>query len=349
MCPSWTGPGFESGQTLLVEVLEDETWVVKRTYARLTWGCFELDPTVLVPGPGTYSFRGSSRVPSTGDVLTTAEAAFTLRKDDGRIVWLDASRDFEPAVGWMGFGVRLDMRKPKNLITRVSISYAHGQVVELQRKSGSRWLTVSSAKAPPSGDGVTVKIKIPARAGMSTHRFMSRATAWSPTVRTGSFTVYQSAGLTRSSYIAEARDYMARYCPQTPISIDTPAVRTGSQAGRASASVESSGGVSVLHTQIELRSGMWPDKLRSVALHECAHIVQYRSVVDGRSDEVAKRAAELWPRFGVEGQADCMSYQITRDPNWFGYVRGCSKEQLRNAATMWRTYGGKYQAAAYRW
>jgi hypothetical protein len=65
--------------------------------------------------------------------------------------------------------------------------------------------------------------------------------------------------------------------------------------------------------------------------------------------EVTKQAAKLWPGLGVEGQADCMSYQVTRDYHWFGYVRDCSRAQLVNAAKMWQTYGGRYQAAAYRW
>jgi hypothetical protein len=347
VCPS--GSGLENGQTLLVQVLEGGTWAAKRTYTRPagSW-CFEFDAAPLVPRPGTYSFRAVSRVPSTGELVTTDAAAFTLRGDDGRIAWLD-SGDFMASDDWMGAGLRLSTLSTSSRVTRLRIAHAHGQVVDLQRKSGSSWLNVTRVTAPAGGHDVTVRMTIPARAGMSTHRFVSRATAWNPTVVTGSFTVYQSAARTTSAYIAEARSYMAKYCPKTPISIDTPAVRTGAALGRASYTYGSSGSGSVLYTKIELRSAMPPDQLRSVALHECGHVVQYRSIVPGRLGEVGRQATKLWPGLGLEGQADCMSYQITRDDHWFGYVRGCSYAQLLNAAKQWQTYGGKYQAAPYRW
>ena len=340
--------GLESGQTLNVQGLEGGTWVSKRTYTRAPedW-CFEFDPTALVPGPGTYGFRASSRLPSTGELATTDPATFTLRADDGRISWLD-SGDFMATDGWMGAGLRLSTLSASSRITRVRIAHAHGQVVDLQRKSGSSWLNVSRVTAPTTGEDVAVRITFPARAGMSTHRFVSRATAWNPTVVTGSFTVYQSAKRNTSSYIAEARSYIAKYCPKTPISIDTPDVRTGAALGKATYTYGWGSG-SILYTKIELRSAMPPDQLRSVALHECGHVVQYRSIVQGRLDEVRKQAATLWPSLGVEGQADCMSYQVTRDDHWFGYVDGCSSAQLINAAKLWQTYGGKYQAAPYRW
>ena len=90
-------------------------------------------------------------------------------------------------------------------------------------------------------------------------------------------------------------------------------------------------------------------ELKSVALHECAHILQFRTVVDGRRDAEVAASNRLFPGTGVEGQADCMSFHLTRDKRYFGYVRGCSKAQLADASRMWRAYGKKYQAADYRW
>ncbi|MGY2127737.1 hypothetical protein [Blastococcus sp. SYSU DS0617] len=347
VCPS--GYGFESGQTVLVQALQGGAWVDKRTYAaRPVWGwCFEFDATALVPGPGTHTFRALSRVPSTGQLATTEAATFTLRKDDGRVFFRNAG-DFLATYDWMGAGLRLTTTSPQNLVTSLEIDRAHGQVVDLQRKAGSNWVNVGRARAPETGTDVTVRIRIPVRAGHATHRFVSRATAWSPTVITPPFSVYQTAKRNRAAYVAEARHYMAKYCPKTQILIDTPAVTSGSVAGRASYGMAFARGKKVLLTRIELRSGMAPDELRFVALHECAHIVQYRSVVQGRFGTVQKQAARLWPGLGIEGQADCMAYQVTRDFHWFGYVRGCSKAQLVNAAKMWKTYGGKYQGATHR-
>ena len=349
VCAGW--PGFENGQTVLVQLLQGGTWVDKRTYPRPAngHGCVEFAASALVPGPGTYSFRALSRVPSTGELVTSEAASLTLRKDDGSFWWL-GDGTFHTTKDFMGFGLRLSTTSPR-LNTPLRIARAHGQVVELQRKAGSTWINVSRTQAPASGTDVTVRVTIPSRAGAATHRFVSRATAWSPTVVTVPFTVYQSAVVNKTSYIAEARSYMAKYCPKTPIFIDTRAVAAatgGNRVGQAGVSWGQTRNGNVLRTQIELRSGMYPDQLRSVALHECAHVVQYRSIVQGRFGEVQRQADKLWPGLGIEGQADCMSYQITRDPNWFGYVDGCSKAQLVNAAKMWQRYGGKYQAAAYR-
>ena len=90
-------------------------------------------------------------------------------------------------------------------------------------------------------------------------------------------------------------------------------------------------------------------QLKSVALHECAHVLQYRTVVDGRRDAEVAAAVRLYPGTGVEGQADCMAFHLARDKRYFGYVRGCTKAQLTDASRMWRAYGKKYQAADYRW
>jgi hypothetical protein len=347
-----SGAGFETGQTVLVEVREGGTWVGKGSFPRAAadW-CVDVDPTTLTPGPGTYVFRASSRVPSTGELVSTGEAAFTLKQEDVAITWLDAGGDFEPSSDWMGNGLRLSTGSPSGRTTRLSLSAAHGQEVVLQRKSGSTWVTVNRVTAPTTGRNVKVTLSFPARAGLSTHRFVSGATAWSPTVATDSFIVFQSAKINRSAYQSEARAYMAQYCPKTPISLDTPAVRSGPAVGRASASYKTSGprGSRFLSTRIEVRTGMPPNQLRSVALHECGHVVQYRAHVQGRFAEVDRQAAKLWPGLGREGQADCMSYSVTRDVNWLGYVRSCSSTQLVNAAKMWKTYGGKYQAATYRW
>lgn len=348
VCPA--GAGFQSGQTVLVQVLEGGTWVGKRTYtAPAGNGCVSFDPTGMVPGPGTYQFQALSRVPSTGELVTTGAQALTLSRDDGRIIWLGARNDFQPSTRIFSEGSRLSTRSVQDRTTPVLIPAAHGQVVDLQRKAGSTWVNANRVTAPASGNDVTVRLVFPARPGSSTHRFVSRATAWNPTVVTDSFTVYQSAVVNKTSYIAEARSYMARYCPKTPIAIDTPAVASGGPIGMASAYMGTSRGKKVLNTRIELRSKMPPDMLRAVALHECGHVVQYRSMVVGRFGEVQRQAGKLWPGLGVEGQADCMSFQITRDYRYFGYVRDCSKAQLVNAARMWQTYGGKYQAASYRW
>ena len=90
-------------------------------------------------------------------------------------------------------------------------------------------------------------------------------------------------------------------------------------------------------------------QLKSVALHECAHVLQFRSAVEGRYETEEAAAERLFPGTGFEGQADCMSLHLTKDDRYSGYVRGWTKAQLADASRMWRAYGKRYQAADYRW
>ena len=81
----------------------------------------------------------------------------------------------------------------------------------------------------------------------------------------------------------------------------------------------------------------------------CAHVVQYRAVVEDRRDLEMQRAWNLWPRFGDEGQAGCMSSVITKSKLYFGYVTGCTTTQLSNATRVWQDYGLEYQSDPYVW
>ena len=115
-----------------------------------------------------------------------------------------------------------------------------------------------------------------------------------------------------TSYIATARRYKAAFCPQTPIYIDTPTfARPGNNVvGHASYWHEwGADGKQTLTTYIELRSGMTGTQLRHIAVHECAHIVQYRAYVTGRFDIENSYALQRFGAAGREAQADCMAYQ----------------------------------------
>jgi hypothetical protein len=157
--------------------------------------------------------------------------------------------------------------------------------------------------------------------------------------------------LSKAAYLAKARKDMKAYCPKTPIRVGTSDVSPVPYGvvGMAYGSWGWSNGRAYLRTEIHLSPGMPAAMLRFVALHECGHVIQYRSMVKGRYSSEMASAAKLWPGLREEGQADCMAYQVTKDPRWFSYVRGCSTKQLSNAARMWKTYGKKYQAAVYRW
>jgi hypothetical protein len=334
-----TGDAFQPEQTLLVQVLRNGSWSDVRSFGSAAlqnqW-CIDVTPSQLVNKPGQYTFRALTRVSASAPV-SEAQTTLTLVSERGS-AYPTTVPEFAMTTG--------------KRILPVSLGLAYGQRVDLQRKSGSRWLTVTSAQAPHTGTSATVNVTVPAKAGLGTYRVVERASAWTTAYIGEAFTTHQTDAAKHRAYIVKARKFIAAYCPKTPIYIDTPAVagkgRYGT-VGRAVGAWSSGGSSGSLTTSIQLRSGLPPAQLRSVALHECAHVLQYRSAVEGRYDVEQAAANRLYPGTGDEGQADCMSFHLTRDKRYFGYVRGCTKAQLADASRMWRTYGKKYQAAEYRW
>ncbi len=332
-----TEASFQRGQTLKIQVARSGVWKTARSYdaARLQgqW-CVSARPSELVSRPGTYWLRA-----------TTWTAGGAKAEQRIRLTFTRA-------------GVWPDVRTAEYTTTRadrtvrVTLSSAYGQSVDLQRKSGSSWRTVQRVRAPRAGNGVTVRLGVPTRAGTATYRVVSRATSWTATGISSTFSVHQTDTARYGGYIAKARRHIARWCPKTPIHVDTQYVVPGNPYGRIGSasqswSWEGSGGS--YSARIDLRSGMTGDQLRHVAVHECAHVVQGRAVVQGRRDVEERNAWQRYPEVGDEGQADCMAYAIVRSSRHLFYVRGCSASRLRDAERMWQRYGGKYQAATYRW
>jgi hypothetical protein len=342
ICPS--DAGFQPGQTVLVQVLRNGSWTDVRSFGSPTlpyqW-CVDVTPSLLVGKPGKYTFRALSRASSSAP-LSEAQVTLTL------------------VGGVRGSAYPVDIPEFTTTTARkvvsVDIGFAYGQRVDLQRKSGSRWLNVASAQAPRTATNATVRLAIPAKGGMGSYRVVNRPTAWTSIHVDAPFSVHQTDARKHRAYIIRARKLIAAYCPKTPIYIDTPAVagrglygRVGRAVGQWSYDISPSGATSGrLTTLIELRSGMPLAQLRIVALHECAHVLQFRAYVDGRYDAEEAAANRLYPGTGMEGQADCMAYRLTRDKRAFGYVRGCNRAQLADAGRMWRAYGKKYQAPDYR-
>lgn len=335
-----TGSGFQSGQTLLLQVLTNGSWADVRTFDSAAiqgqW-CVYVTPSQLVSKPGQYTFRAVTRVSAYAPV-SEAQATLKLITEAGYANPTAAVPEFT-------------MTTAKKTVP-VEVARADGQRVELQRKSGSRWLGVASTVAPRTGARASVTLTIPTKAGSGTYRVVNRATVWTTTYVGEPFTQHQTDATKHRAYIIKARTFIAAYCPKTPIYIDTPGVAGKGlygTVGRATGSWSTGNSSGSLSTLIQLRSGMPAAQLKSVALHECAHVLQYRSAVEGRYETEKAAADRLFPGTGFEGQADCMAFHLTKDKRYFGYVRGCTKAQLADASRMWRAYGKRYQAADYRW
>ncbi|MBJ7453794.1 MAG: hypothetical protein JHC71_17180, partial [Blastococcus sp.] len=207
-----TGAPFQPGQTLLLQVLENGYWADARLLDSAAvqgqW-CVLVTPSQLVNKPGQYTFRALTRV-SPGAPVSEAQTTLKLVTDAGSAY---------PTAGVPEF----TMTTAKKALP-VEVALADGQRVELQRKSGSRWLTVTSTVAPRTGARASVTLTIPAKAGTGTYRVVNRATVWTTTYVGDPFTQHQTDAAKHRAYIVKARKFVAAYCPRTPIYIDTPAV-----------------------------------------------------------------------------------------------------------------------------
>ncbi|MEN0130836.1 MAG: hypothetical protein AAGC49_15470 [Brevundimonas sp.] len=235
---------------------------------------------------------------------------------------------------------------------------AAGQKVRVQRKSGTKWVSIDTATVSASTGKFSVAYHVPA--GKKSYRIVVLKTSKTSTaVKTWS--TWTTDGKKYKTYIARARSYMKAYCPTTPIFIGDDLVNSYT-VGMATErySYTSYGGSSERHFtwqhQIHLEPGLSKPLLRHVALHECAHIVQFRRLVKGpearaKAEKTTatvfkKRAGEYGD--GNERQADCMAIVITKQKQYGGYTQSCTGARATSAKALWKAYGKKYQAPVYR-
>jgi hypothetical protein len=342
VCTQGMWDDFERGQTVVVQVLLSGAWTTKQQIVTDGWAnCVPVTPSELVSGPGTYSFRAQFR-PSPETAVLTASATYTLVKE-ASFAWTGDSFDY------------FSLTTTPNRSLPLSVSPARGQAVDLQRKWNGNWVTVSHATAATVDSSPPIDVPVPTRPGTGTYRAVVRGTTWSTQSISHTFFLHQTDYAKHKSYLATARQHMARFCPGTPIYIDSPDVVRGNaygSNGRATGqwrqAIPSQSGF--LRTRIELQSGLTGTYLKHVALHECAHVVQFRADVENKYELEMQRASNLWRTVpGPEGQADCMSYVITKSKASMDYVNDCTTTQVANATRMWQDYGLEYQSNPYEW
>ncbi len=244
----------------------------------------------------------------------------------------------------------------KRTYVKVRVTNGKRQLLSLQRYSKGKWRTVTKTRAPRAVGARTVKLRVPAKAGAYKYRVVMSKSSANKRIVSKKVRVFQSDYAKHKRYIAQARAHMKRWCPSTPIFIDTPNVRAGEwAAGMAWTrwSFKSSSKASWKQT-IELRSGLTGASLKHIAIHECAHIVQARPIVKSITtyEKTTARAAKVFRKGAAEPQeqqADCMAYAITRDKSQMVYTKSCSGTRLKNAKSMWKGYGTKHQNPSLTW
>ena len=250
----------------------------------------------------------------------------------------------------------------KRTAVTVKVTRPRYQKVSLQRKDSGKWRTVSTTRAPRTGTSATVKLKVPAKAGYRAYRVVLGKSKYNKTTASKTFKFFQSDAKKHAKYIAKARKYVKRYCPSTPIYIDSPSVKNSWAIGMAwttwrwkSRWTGRAFAYDWSWTQtIELASGLTDAQLRHTALHECAHIVQARPI--GKSQATydhSVRAEQKIFRTGWaasnEQQADCMAAFITGSTKYNYYTTDCGGSRAKNAKSMWKKWGTKYQSPERKW
>lgn len=250
----------------------------------------------------------------------------------------------------------------KRTSVSVKVSKPRGQKLALQRKDSGKWRTVSTTRAPRTGTSATVRLKVPAKAGYRAYRVVLAKSKHNKQTVSKSFKFFQSDSKKHAKYIAKARKYIKRYCPSTPIYVDSPRVKNTSYIGMAwtqwrwqSSWTGSGYKYSWSWTQtIELASGLTTSQLRHTAIHECAHIVQARPIGKSQKayDASVKKTDKVFRKgqhSAQEQQADCMATAITKSTRNNYYTRSCKGERLKNAKSMWKAWGKKYQSPERKW
>jgi hypothetical protein len=326
------------GQTVVLQVMRGGAWVTEES---VTVGaddsCLTVPVAPLVGRPGSYYLRALTRL-APGGPLLEGTTAVSLRAERP-VASFEDNTEFYSLTTTKSRSVPLYLATPA------------GQRIDVQRKVGGSWVTVSRTTAPTSSKPeVLVRLPIPTRVGQATLRAVVRATAWTTQVISPVFTEHQTDVKKYGSYLVAARKQMARFCPSTPIYVNPPAVQAGNPhgaIGMAMTDIDVYGDKWRFEGWILLRAGMTGKQLQHVALHECAHIAQGRAAIEGKYWVEHDKAWGLWPTVGHEGQADCMAWHISRSTRDLYYVRGCNSTQRANAQRMWQVWGYKYQGATY--
>ena len=344
-----TGYGaFVAGQEVRLDVMLGGTWVERATKtAAEAIDCLVVDTTEVLPGPGRYFLRARTEN-ATGDPVSANTA-------------LEVTPEFGFGAingGSLGGEQYLYTTTPDKAVTVQVV--ARGQSVDLQRRSGSQWLQVGRVSLPDDGSQAIARFRLPSKAGNVTYRLVNWPTTWSRKEISYSFVVHQTDYERYKNYLVKARQYMATYCPKTPIFIDTRMVDrsvSGIIGFAYTGSVPDPDRTGIT-SRIDLRSGLPSTALRNTALQMCAKVVQSRWVVEGTEAQEQAKAMYVFRDIAppgmtvhlaaaLNGQASCMAFLFTRVEYDGYFVRGCTKAHLASAQRIWQDYGTKYQAVPY--
>jgi len=252
VCTSDDSQPLVDGRTVVIQIMEKGVWVTKNQITVDNDGqCVRVFPGYLSSSAGLHFFRALYR-PAPDAELLSANVALDFSRVDLDVLLVDENY----------FSLTTTTKRTVPMLGGPFL----GQSVDLQRKSGSSWVTVghSTATADREGD---LRVPVPTRAGTATYRAVVRAGGWTDQRISATFTMHQTDYAKHRDYLPKVRGYIKASCPTVPIYVDTPLVAPGSRFYGAAR-------ISTYERQprIEIRSGMSASALKPRAQGLCADI-----------------------------------------------------------------------------
>lgn len=300
------------------------------------WFCIDVRPGSVLKAPGKVTW--AVKVKKGSKVLSQATGS-------GKVVK-------SKPVGWV---LVPQAALPAKSVVRVAVT-SLGQAVRLQRqvqvKGKATWKDVSTKRMPADGAVRNVNLKVGKQVGKQKLRVWSGGSVFATGKSLGSGSTYTTDTTKYGKYIAQARGYIKAYCPNTPVHVRKAPKENW--AGLAWRRGGYDGNTAWMDTWIELQPGLKGQELREVALHECAHIVQYRNEVGTRftgHDAYVKKIAKVYGSkpAAAEQQADCMAAAIMGTTRYGYYTKSCSGKRATEAKALWSRLGKKHQSARPTW
>ena len=328
-------------RTVVISRRQGAQWVTLETRTLAPQETLKFSPGAFVSKPGKHTSRFAL-----SETKTAAASSLTRRVTVAKVSRKPVLTSAVPD---------LTYSTSKSAVSGTVLAY--GQKVSLQRKAGKKWKTVKTVKVANAKTFAGFKLRVPRKAGNHTYRVRSGSTTLTKASLSASFVLHQTDAKKHSGYIAKARRHMKKYCPSTPIYIDSPQILDGGDlAGRASVAwrwTTGPQGSLTWEKSIHLASGLSAKSLRVVAMHECAHIVQYRQLVKSPHaiDQAKKTATKVFKArgrdkgSGFERQADCMVHAWSKKKAKTYYTNTCTPTQKKSARGLLKKYGKKYQSA----
>lgn len=304
-----------AGSTVALQRLTANAWTTVWTSAPMLSG--QKNPT------GAYTFPGEAKMSFRAVQISAGKVTATTPAQS--VIFAKLASELRSAT-WGGMFQEAEGRIAAN--TTASHTYFLDRALSdrtgyFQEYKGGKWVTLNTltfkkSSGYPNARGVTVKTPLTSATVTRKYRVTLPATAREKEWTSKTATIEHLNPLHYTGYKKTAYNYMKKYCPNQVITL-----RGGATSYAYTPSY-----------RIEMAQGMSGKSLQYVALHECAHIREFK-LYKGDYAGLNKRMNTIFGgtgSLGMERAADCMSYVMGADRAYGGsYQRNCTTAQTAAA------------------